>query len=199
MLSYFFSANSSNLRLRIPKAADVKITAIWAIYLPGKDSPVDRFKYSDVVRWNGNSESSGTEKSRIPGRTDGIKIACEIAAKNYSKRLAPYWLSSQRYVVSLGGKTWDEALDLAHKYKWEAASAIWQSFSESKNSRERGAASLDLAVAKEMQGDYDQAVKWSNESLMLLKGGDLKHIALDYSRILKERKSKTEKLNQLIK
>src|ERR1035437_2121084 len=68
MLSYFFSSNSSSLRLRIPKEAEVKINAIWAVYLPGKEGSVDRFKYSDVVRWNGNSESSGTEKSKIPGR-----------------------------------------------------------------------------------------------------------------------------------
>jgi len=199
MLSYFFIENSSNLRLRMPKEAEVKINAIWAVYLPGKEGSVDRFKYSDVVRWNGNSESSGTEKSKIPGRTDGIKIACEIAAKNYSKRLAPYWSNSERYLVGLSGTSWDEAIALAHKYKWEAAAALWQSYTENKSSRVRGAAALDLAIAKEMQGDYDQAVKWSDESLKLLGGGDLKQIAVDYAKILKERKLKTEKLNQIIK
>lgn len=199
MLSYFYSANSGNLRLRMPKEADVKLTAIWAVYLPGKAIPVDRFKYSDVVRWNDDVAVNSREKSKVPGRIDGIKIASEIAAKNYSKRLAPYWSNSERYLVGLSGAKWAEAIALAHKYKWEDAAAIWQSYSESKSRRARGAAALDLAVAKEMQGDYDQAVKWSDESLKLLSGSDLKHIAVDYANLLKAREIKTRKLDELIK
>jgi hypothetical protein len=199
MLSYFFSGNSSRPKLRMPKEAEVKITAIWAVYLPGKEIPVDRFKYSDVVRWNDNGEKGVTEKSKVPGRFDGIKIASEIAANNYSKRLAPYWSKSERYLVSLDGAKWDEAMALAQKYKWEAASAIWQSCTVSKSMRTRGAATLDLAVAKEMLGDYDQAVALSDESLILLKGGELRDVASDYAKLLKTRKIKVAKLNQIIK
>jgi hypothetical protein len=199
MLTYFFSENSGNPRLRMPKEADVKIAAIWAVYLPGKEGPVDRFKYSDVVRWNQNGEIRDRAKSNVPGRTDGIGIASDIAVKNYSRRLAPYWSKSERYIVGMGGGTWGKAIALAQKYKWEAAAAVWQSYSDSKNLRARGAAALDIAVAKEMLGDYDQAVKWSNESLELFRGGDLKHIAVDYANLLKTRKIKTEKLNEVIK
>ena len=63
MLSYFYNLNSGNPGYGIPRNADVKITAIWAVYLPGKDSPVDRFKYSDIVSWNGSRETAEKKKS----------------------------------------------------------------------------------------------------------------------------------------
>lgn len=199
MLSYFYSLNSGDRRFGIPRNANVKITAIWALYIPGHINPVDRFKYSDVVSWNSNRENEEQKKSNVPSRLAGIKLACEIAAKNYSRRLAPYWSKSERIIVGLNGRTWDKAISLAQKYKWKEAEKIWRSLTESKNSRVKGAAALDLAVAKEMLGDYDQAIQWSEESMDLLPGGELKQLSEDYSKLLKERKNEIDKLNRLIK
>jgi len=197
MISYFYSLNSGTPG--IPQMAEVKITAIWAVYLPGKDAPVDRFKYSDFVRWNENRQSEQQKKSNIPSRTTGIKLACDIAAKKYSNQLVPYWSKSERVVVGLDGASWEEAITLAQKYKWEAAGAIWQKLTESKKGKAKGAAALNLAVAKEMLGDYDQAARWSKEALDILPKGEIKNLAKDYSNLLKIRTKKTEKLNQLIK
>jgi hypothetical protein len=199
MLSYFYSLIPGDSRLGIPPFADVKITAIWAVYIPGKDSPVDRFKYSDAVTWNGNRETGEQKKSNVPSRIAGIKLASEIAAKNYSKRLAPYWSKSERIIVGLNSSEWNKAISLAQQYKWDAAEKIWSPLAESKNSRVKGAAALDLAVTREMLGDYDQAAKWSAESLGLLPGGELKRLSRDYSELLKERRIETDKLNRLIK
>jgi len=199
MLSYFYNWNTGNQGLKVPQEAEVKITAIWAVYLSGKDTPVDRFKYSDVIRWNGNRETGKLKKLKVPSRNEGIELSCGIAVKNYSKRLVPYWTKSERYLVSLEGVNWEKAISLAQKYKWDSATVLWQSYSDSKKSRERGAAALDLAVAKEMLGDYEQASFWSDESLKLIKGGELRHIAVDYANLLKARKNKAEKLNHLIK
>jgi hypothetical protein len=199
MLSYFYSLNSARPGMGMPKRAEVKINSVWAVYYPGKDASVDRFKYSDVIRWDENREPGHVKKASVPSRTEGIKLACDIAVKNYSKRLAPFWSKSERVLVGLDGATWGEAISLARKYKWEAAAALWQSNTKSKSARARGASALDLAVAKEMLGDYNQAEKWSKESLELLSGGELRHIAVDYAKLLRARKIKTEKLNQLIK
>lgn len=199
MLSYFYNWNSGNQGLRVPQKAEVKITAIWAVYFPGKDTPVDRFKYSDVIRWNENRETGNLKKLKVPPRNEGIEQSCGIAVKNYSKRLVPYWTKSERYLVSLEGANWEKAMSLAQKYKWYAAAVLWQSYSDSKKSRERGAAALDVAIAKEMLGDYEQASFWSDKSLELLKGGELRHIAVDYANLLKVRRNKTGILNRLIK
>jgi hypothetical protein len=199
MLSYFYSLNSGNPGYGIPRNADVKITAIWAVYLPGKDSPVDRFKYSDIVSWNGSRETAEKKKSDVPSRIAAIKLSCDIAAKNYSKRLAPYWSKSERIIVGLNGSEWDKAISQAKQYKWDAAEKIWLSLTESNNKRVKGAAALDLAVAREMLGDYDKAAKWSEESLALLPGGELKRLSRDYAELLKERRIETDKLNRLIK
>ncbi len=197
MLSYFYSLNSGDPQYGIPRNANVKITAIWALYLPGHDKPVDRFNYSDVDNWN--AERGQQNKSSVPSRLNGIKMACDIAAKNYSKRLAPYWSKSDRVIVGLNGSAWNRAITLAQDYKWDAAEKIWRSLFENKNNRVKGAAALDLALAREMQGDYSQAVQWSEKSLDLLPKGELRRLSEDYSELLKERQSETEKLNRLIK
>jgi hypothetical protein len=199
MITYMYSLNSGSPGLGIPKMAEVKIAAIWAVYLPGNENPVDRFKYSDFVRWYEMKQSGEQKSSNVPPRTAGIKLACDIAAKKYCSRLTPNWSKSERVVVGLSGASWDKALALAQKYKWDDAGAIWQSLTENKNSKQKGAAALDLAVAKEMLGDYDQAAKWSNESMSLLTGGKLKKLAVEYSELLKDRKIKTDKLSRLIK
>jgi hypothetical protein len=199
MLSYFYSLNSANPNYGIPKSADVKITAIWAVYVPGKANPVNRFKYSDVINWTGSRESVEKKKSDVPSRLTAIKQACEIAAKNYGRLLAPYWSKSERMVVGLNGMEWDKAIILAQKYKWDSAERIWSSYAESNNNRVKGAAALDLAVAREMQGDYDKAEQWSDQALKLLPGGELRRFAHDYSDILKERRIEIDKLNRLIK
>jgi hypothetical protein len=199
MLSYFYGINAANPRFGVPKSSEVKITAIWAVYYPRKEGPINRFKYSDVIRWDENRQANDDKGASVPPRTEGIKLACEIAAKNYSKQLAPYWSKSERVLVGLDNDTWRKAITLAQKYKWEDAATLWQSYTNANNQRVRGASALDLAVAKEMLGDYDQAERWSKESLKLLKGGKLRQIAVDYANFLKTRKIKVEKLNHLIK
>lgn len=199
MLSYFYSFNSGETGIRQPRNADVKITAIWAVYLPGKEDFVDRFKYSDMVSWSGNQGEMKQKKSNVPSRIEAVKLACEIAAKNYSRRLVPYWLKSERIVVGLNGVAWDRAILLAQHYKWDSAEKIWRLFAESNNNRVKGAAALNLAIAREMQGDYSQAERWSEQSLNLLPNGELKRLSKDYSELLKERKIETDKLNRLIK
>jgi hypothetical protein len=199
MLSYFYSINSGNRQAKIPQIADVKITAIWAVYLPGKTEPLDRFKYADKITWNENRQKEAQNKSTVPSRVEGIKLASDHAAKNYLPRLAPYWAKSERRIVSLDGTEWDKAKSLAQKYKWSEAEKIWRSLEKTNNKKAKGAASLNLAVAWEMLGDYNQAEKWCKESANLANSGELKKLTVDYAKLLRERRAITEKLNRIVK
>jgi len=199
MLSFFYSRHKGSADKAIQPEANVKITAIWSVYTPKSEVPLDRFTHSEVIRWNESDPNNSDQKFVLPGRKEAISIACALAAKNYSKRVVPYWSESKRVLLGLNEPDWETAFSYASKSKWEAASAIWQKYTASKQKRVAGMAALNYAVAQEMLGDPDQATVWSDKSVALLKNGEAGRIARGYAALLHERKLKAARLNILLK
>jgi len=197
MLSFFYSRHSSSGR-EIRAEANVKVTAIWSVYMPKSEIPIDRFTHSEVIRWGDNLNNS-SQKYRLPGRKEAIAIACGTAAKNYSKRIVPYWAASSRVIVGLNGHDWEKALSYAEKNEWKGAAQIWKKYLESSQKRVAGIAALNYAVAQEMLGNPEQANIWSAKSVSLLQNGETGRIARGYAGQLYQRKLKAEQLNTLLK
>jgi len=199
MLSYFYSRHNSSAGHEIEGEANVKVTAIWSVYTPKSDGLVDRYTHSEVIRWNKNNAGDNNQKYKLPGRKEAISIACGVAAKNYSKRVVPYWTEASRVLVGLNGPDWDKALLFAQNNKWKEAAQIWQKYTLSAQSRVAGVAALNFAVAQEMLGNPKQATVWSDKSVTLLKNGETGRIAREYAEILYQRKLKAMQLNSLLK
>ena len=197
MLSFFYSRHSGTVGGEINPEANVKVTAIWSVYTPQNNGPIDRYTYSEVVRWNENS-NNGKQKLILPGRKEAIAIACGVAAKNYSKRIVPYWTESSRVLIALDQQEFEKAMSLAIKNRWKEAARIWEKYTKSSQGRVAGVAALNYAVAMEMLGDTAKAAFWSDQSLKLLKSGEKRKIAREYAAILYQRKLKAESLNSLL-
>ncbi|NEW82587.1 MAG: hypothetical protein GZ094_09515 [Mariniphaga sp.] len=197
MLSYFYSRHGSSGR-EIQAEANVKVTAIWSVYMPKSEMPIDRFTHSEVIRWGENPNNS-SQKYRLPGRKEAIAIACGTAAKNYGKRIVPYWAESSRVIIGLNGSDWERALSFAEKNEWKGAAQIWEKYLESSQKRIAGIAALNYAVAQEMLGNPDQANLWSAKSVSLLQNGETGRIARNYAGQLYQRKLKADQLNTLLK
>ncbi|MCX6240116.1 MAG: DUF6340 family protein, partial [Bacteroidia bacterium] len=191
--------HNSSAGREIEAEANVKITAIWSVYTPKRDGPVDRFTHSEVIRWNEYDPNGNDKKYELPGRKKAISIACGVAAKNYSKRIVPHWVESTRVIIGLNGSDWEQALAYAKNNKWEGAALNWKKYLESPQKRIAGVAALNYAVAQEMLGDQEQATFWSEKSVSLLKNGETGRIARDYAAILHQRKLKAAQLNSLLK
>lgn len=198
MLSYFYSRHKGSSGREIRAEANAKVTAIWSVYTPKSDGPIDRFTHSEVIRWGDNPNISH-QKYRLPGRKEAITIASGTAAKNYSKRIVPYWTESSRVIIGLKGYEWDKALSYAQKNEWKEAARIWKKYLQSSQKRVAGVAALNYAVAQEMLGNPDQANIWSAKSVSLLQNGETSRIARDYAGQLYQRKLKAEQLNTLLK
>ncbi|HEY3388578.1 MAG TPA: DUF6340 family protein, partial [Prolixibacteraceae bacterium] len=74
MLSCFYSRHNGSAGREIQPGADVKVTAIWSVYTPKSDGPLDRFTHSEVIRWGDKDPQSNSY--RLPGRKEAIAIAC---------------------------------------------------------------------------------------------------------------------------
>lgn len=199
MLSFFYSRHNGSAGREIEGAANVKVTAIWSVYTPQGDGSIDRYTHSEVIKWNENQRNNNRSKVKLPDRRDAISTACGVAAKNYSKRIVPYWIESSRDIVGLDGSDWDKSMLYASKNKWEAAAQIWWKYTESAQKRVAGIAALDYAIAQEMLGDMEQASVWSDTAVKLLKSGENGRIARDYAATLYGRKLKAAELNSLLK
>ena len=197
MLSSFFSRHNGTSGQEIKAEASTKVTAIWSVYTPKSDGPMERFTHTEVVRWNEDDPGLKGKNQELPERKEAIPIACGIAAKNYSKRIVPYWTESARVLVCLDNPEFEKALSYAMKSKWKEASTIWEKYSTNPNKKSCGVASLDNAIAQEILGDYNKALFYSDKSVKLLTSGEAGKIARAYSAILHERSDKAAKLNTL--
>lgn len=198
MLSFFYSRNKDYGQDFQPEA-NVKVTAIWSVYLPEKEVATDRFTHSEVIRWNETSPGNDPRKYELPGRTDAIALACGEAARNYSDRVVPHWTESSRVLVGLNGFEWEQALSYAMNNKWEGAAGIWQKYTSVTPPRIAGIASLNYAVSREMAGDLEEAILWSEKAVSKLKNGEPGRIARNYAALLQQRKLKAARLNRLLK
>jgi hypothetical protein len=183
MLSFFYNRYKGSIDQAIQAAANVKITAIWSVYTPDDDGPADRYAHSEVIRWSEN-DPQGNKKYTLPGRREAVSAACSVAAKNYSKRIVPYWAESSRIIVGLAGAEWDKA---------------FSKFAGSSQTNTAGIAALNLAIAHEMLGNPEKAAVWSEKSVKLLKHGESGRIARGYAATLYERQLKAASLNSLLK
>jgi len=199
MLSYFYSRHKSSSGREIQPEANVKIAAIWSVYTPKNDEPVDRYTHSEVIRWYDYDTNNKDEKYKLPGRKDAISIASGIAAKNYSKRIVPYWAESSRELIVINNPDFEKAVNLARNNKWKEAAQKWERFSGSANTKVAGVAALNLAIAQEMLGDPEKAAFWSDKSVTLLRNGEPGKIARDYAAILYRRKIIVASLNSILK
>ena len=196
MLSFFYSRHNGSAGGEIRAGANARITAIWSVYTPQSDRFIDRFTHSEVVRWNNKDPK---QNFKLPGRKDGIVLASGIAARNYSKRIVPFWSESSRLLLSLNNPDFEKAVTFALQNKWKEACMIWENYTRSSNPRVAGISALNYAIAQEMLGDLSKASFWSDRSVKLLRSGESGRRAKSYAAILYDRKLKEEKLNTLLK
>gem|GEM_PF-741512 len=199
MLSFFYSCHKGTSGQDIQPGANVKVTAIWAVYTPQSDGPIDRYTHPETMRWKEGKLESDGRYYKLPERKEAISIACNEAAKNYSKRIVPHWIESSRVIIGSNDPELDKAVSYGQNNKWEAAGSIWLKFSKSPNTRIAGISSLNYAVAQEMLGDLELALEWSDKSVKLLQGGEAGKIAREYAAVLYQRKLKASSLNEVLK
>lgn len=180
------------------RVAQVVTASIWTIYDPANYRILNHQSMIDTLYWDGLDEKGDYLSSRIPNKKDAISIAAGLTGVKYSKNLVPFWKQVNRSLLSCKQNDFQQAITLAKKNKWEQASAIWEKYTDSKNSRYRLQSMYNLAVAREMEGDIVGAKQLLDEALNKAPSSscfkEMKSI-LAYSRILAKRKVDLEKIN----
>lgn len=180
--------------------AQVVTASIWTIYDPSNYRILNHSTMIDTLYWDGLDELEKYNASRIPTKEDALEIAAGMAGVKYSKNILPYWAIVYRSILSSNQEDLKKAALLAQQNQWDEASALWETYIESKNKRYRVLALYNLAVASEMNGDIENATE------LISRASKVNHSPINsienksiqkYAAVLAKRKIELSRINSM--
>lgn len=131
----------------------------------------------------GNSLPSGQRAINALGRRIGL---------DYGRRIAPSWVwESRSYYVDKHDQL-KEAKFLVRNDQWADAAALWEQVLADPDPKIAGRAAFNLAVWREIEGDMDGAIAYSEQAIQLFPNGNTR----EYRSVLQERVYALEKLDE---
>lgn len=147
--------------------AEMKIAyeTLFRIYYPVEKRVISNIVVKDTLYW----EDADTEIRPLFNRFTTVKGALLEAgihaALRYSEKIAPQWRYSRRSYFSKGHPSLESASELIQQNDWNGAAEIWHNLANTAGSRSlRSKAEFNLALAYEIFGDIDEAIKWGVKS-----------------------------------
>lgn len=181
-----YEDDKGNKRKRLVHEAvmEVEVTAAWRLYDAKQGIILDYF--GDQSRQQSFTEKGGTFEeaaSKLPNQESWVSSAGQSFGAGYATRIAPtyIWVSREYY------SSWDDRLKKAKDHvaanDWAGASAIWQGMLNDPDTKNRGKALYNLAVAKEVEGDLEGALNYARQAIIQLNNGNTRN----YQAILMQR------------
>jgi len=168
---------------------DVSYRSYWRIYDPGtKTILFDRF-LTDTIYWDAYDYTQQNLFAGMPKVKEAIINSGYVAAEDFSKLIAPQWKGAKRVFFSKG-KALEEGANFALAGEWEKAEESWLNSIDTDNKMLRSKLEINIALAREMQGDIDGAIEWGLKSYYSY----FRTQTNDYLRVLDERKKLLKEL-----
>jgi tetratricopeptide (TPR) repeat protein len=143
----------------------VAYEALFRIYYPAEKEIIKNIVVKDTLYW----EDADTEIRPLFNRFTTVKAAMIEsgihAALKFSGMIAPDWRLSNRSYFFKGHPLLEEANTLIQQNDWNGAADLWRQLALSPASKsQKSKAEFNLALAYEMFGDIDEAIKWGLKS-----------------------------------
>jgi len=169
----------------------IQYEALFRIYDPEKKQIINRTFLRDTLYWEEADLSNRALFSRLtPVKSAMVESAIAIALE-YADKISTTWTDGTRKFFSSGAPGFDEANYYARNHEWEKALDLWLSFAENTTSKGlRSKAEYNIALAYEMSGDIDEAIRWGIKSYE----SQYRPITVEYLKILNKRKQQFDKL-----
>lgn len=162
------------------------ITPVIKTYVAGRSTPLFTISKSDSIYWE-----------VTPSLTLGqvVKEASEFAATVPMKHLLPYWEEVNRTFFNGGNVEMRDAGVYIQENNWDAASLLWKKIYEQKKGKAKMQAAYNLALYHEMQDDFEKALEYLEEALLLAKDESAEKRLMEvYQLQLKAQSEKSRKL-----
>jgi len=170
----------------------IDINAGWRIYDNVNKRIIDQNVFVDGRCWAGEGPNIEAARRKLPSRRGAINDAGFFAGQQYGIRISPNWIRVNRTYFTGGDDGFKEAKKHVRFNNWEAATAIWESLSQSSDPKIAGRALYNLALAAEMKGDLDEAIRLVTRAMRDYRIKE----ARQYLSILQRRKMDEQRLDQ---
>jgi hypothetical protein len=162
----------------------------WRIYIPAGYGVIDEYNFVESLIYKSKGSNPVAAIEALTGRIDAIKEVSRNAGNRYAMRILPYRLRVTRDYFVKGNDNFEIAKRKAQTGKWDEAGKLWEKETANPDMKIAGRACYNMAIINEINGDLDNAIEWANKSY---EDYNTKP-ALDYIRILENRRSNNELL-----
>ncbi len=175
---------------------DSKYDAVVKVYDPYRQKIVRQIIVGDTISWTDSQWSVKELFASLPSVREcliqtGVQVALDL-----DSRLSPVWEKEKRgfFMIEKG-----DAARLSRwvaENDWQSAYDFWLPYARSAKKTLRSKAQYNLALASEMLGRIDEAIRWANDSYKtqyhtqteqyLYKLGKRKEILLQFQKLEKQ-------------
>lgn len=181
---------------------NVNVSGLIRTYLPFRNNSLATVPVKDSIYWGLDAGNLVMLNKLLPSGEEAVREAAKYAvAKTYTK-FVPYWKTETRWFYTGSGSRWKEATVFAANEKWDEAANRWEYFFTSeKNPIKKAKAAINMALATELKGNFEEALDWANKGMVLFKkrgeGKNKKDIEMTqlYINALMERIRENKKLS----
>ena len=144
---------------------DVKIRTDWSIQYP-TDKPMTYTHFTDSFTWQSSNAIRSKAANELPARYDALVDASLLTGLNVADRLIPRWEKEDRYFYNPRNKYMRQAMDSVVTRNWQAAILLWKKVADKPGSSSlKFKANNNIAIAYEILGDLDNAIKYCNSAI----------------------------------
>ncbi|NDV46207.1 hypothetical protein D0T49_04020 [Paludibacter sp. 221] len=179
----------------------VKYETFWSIHYPDKLGAL-AVHFKDSLLWESESSIYRKAFDGLPDRQDAIIDGALYVGQNSVKRFVPYWEQSDRYFYAPNNKLMKQGMDSVYIKDWNGAIDSWKKvFYQTGNPKLKAQAGNNIAIACEILGDYNEALKYAKSaydilSSQLLMDAEAQNRLIQYMMDLLQRAKDVELLKE---
>jgi len=146
----------------LPRQIKMSVVTFWRLYDPSTQKIIDEYQFTNYLTFNGQGNQFALPP---PG---ALQETAYDAGKQYIQRFLPGYYFITRTMYKSGKGAERQNFKTAFRYSsvadWNGAMQIWQELAKSNKRKNAGRACLNMAVACEVIGKYDEAFQWAQKS-----------------------------------
>ncbi len=142
------------------------VYAFWRVYDVKNRKIITDYLHRDTLTWEKVDYNRVRIGDQLPGFFSAATYSGYSTGKAFANKIAPTWMDEQRLYFIEGAKPMREAAKFAQSNQWLDAAKKWQSIIQNPKAKPVAAAraAFNMAVANEMNGNFEAALEWLDQS-----------------------------------
>ncbi len=143
---------------------DMRARTKWRIYADSTRDIIDMYSSEDLKSFENRGASPQAASSGLPYKRAALNQTGYYAGTQYGVRIAPYWITVQRYYFKKGNDNIEFGSKLAKKNDWTKAAEVWKREVDNPDHKIAGKACFNMAVACEKKGNLELAKQYASDA-----------------------------------